>query len=147
MRNIIISLALFLFACQSKPKQIINDIAQEIVVNSAHPNRPDSIIGKYPYEVGLLDRPDIKARLQKLTGEHYEQISMCAVESQIEAFEDDFIHISIGFPRECDKVYCEIFINYNTDNISLYYRDYDHHYFFSENGEIGHELDRWKPKS
>jgi len=101
-------------------------------------------IGKYPSDIDFFNIPVIRERLQNLAGEHFDQISKCAVESLISEFEKDYIHTRICFPHECHQVFCEIFINHVTDNISLYYQNYDNHYFLSENGKIGIEFDKWK---
>ncbi|GHV02025.1 hypothetical protein FACS1894159_10560 [Bacteroidia bacterium] len=103
-------------------------------------------IGKYPHEIDFFNIPVIKQRLQTLAGEHFKEIINCAVESQISKYGNDYINISVCFPHECHRVFCEIFINKLTDNISLYYRNYDEHYYLSENGKIGIEFDRWKSK-
>ncbi|MDL2320103.1 hypothetical protein LJC45_03105 [Alistipes sp. OttesenSCG-928-B03] len=103
-------------------------------------------IGKYPSDIDFFNIPDINTRLQNLAGENWEQISKCHVEFPIKAFEDDFIHVSVCFPHECDMVYCKIYLNHATDNISLYYRNYKKRYYLSENGVIGSELKQWKER-
>lgn len=149
MKYIILSLsAIFLLACQNRPKLAddnTNNVSQSISVRADNElSFMKNPIGKYPYEIDFFNIPIIKQRLQALAGEHLEQIEKCAVQSPITEFEDNYINISVCFPHECHMVYCEIFINKITDNISLYYRNYDKQYFLSEDGEIGIEFDRWK---
>ena len=100
-------------------------------------------IGKYPHDIDFFNIPVIRERLQNLAGEHLELIEKCGTEGPISEFEN-YIHIQVCFPHECHRIFCEIFINKITDNISLYHRNSDKHYFLSENGEFGIEFDRWR---
>jgi hypothetical protein len=96
-------------------------------------------VGKYPSDIKFFDIPSIKSRLMNLVGNQFNDIIRCKVEAPIKSILNNYIHVSICLPHECSIVHCEIFVNYSTNNISLFYKNYDKLYCYSENGKM--ELD------
>lgn len=92
--------------------------------------------GKYPYQVKLLDVPDLNARLKKLLGGEFASMKkFWNVESPIE-IENDIVMTSGCEAHNCGSNHYFLFVDLNNDDINVYHRQDSGTKHYYERGEI-----------
>jgi hypothetical protein len=92
-------------------------------------------VGKYPYEIKMLDVPDVKARLQKLMGKDFAVMKkVWNVESPIE-ITGKIIRTSGCEQHNCGPNQWVMFVDTDTDNINVYHTGDENKTYF-EKGKI-----------
>ena len=92
-------------------------------------------LGKYPYEIKLLDMPDLKARLQKLMGKDFAAMKQnWNVETPIE-ISGKVLKTSGCEQHNCGPNMYVMFIDLDKDNINVYHTG-DRHDSYFEKGKI-----------
>ena len=92
-------------------------------------------LGKYPYEIKMLDMPDLKARLQKLMGKDFAAMKQnWNVETPIE-ISGKVLKTSGCEQHNCGPNMYVMFIDLDKDNINVYHTG-DRHDSYFEKGKI-----------
>lgn len=92
--------------------------------------------GKYPYQVKLLDIPDLNARLKKLLGSNFAAMKKYwNVETPIE-IENDILMTSGCEAHNCSSNHYLLFIDLKSDDINVYHLEDGETKHYYERGEI-----------
>ncbi|MEP7075644.1 MAG: hypothetical protein ABI878_07505 [Acidobacteriota bacterium] len=92
-------------------------------------------VGKYPYEIKLLDNAELKARLQKLMGKDFADMKQFwNVETPLEG-SGKVLKASGCEQHNCGSNMYVLFIDLDTDNINVYHTGDQHNTYF-EKGRI-----------
>jgi hypothetical protein len=92
-------------------------------------------VGKYPYEIKLLDIPELKERLQKLMGKDFAVMKkVWNVETPLEV-SGKVLKTSGCEQHNCGPNMYVMFFDVNTDNINIYHTGDENKTYF-EKGKI-----------
>ena len=92
-------------------------------------------VGKYPYDIKMLDMPDLKARMQKLMGKDFATMKQYwNVETPIEV-SGKVLKTSGCEQHNCGGNMYVVFVDLDKDNINVYHTGEQHGTYF-EKGKI-----------
>ena len=157
MRSIFLVVLIFaaLTACDVSKHEASNSPANNAAPSAASPSTPKASPspvaeatpkpgimatlgkskGKYPYELKLLDDPELKSRLQKLLGVDFAGLKAdWNVETPIE-IQNGILMTSGCQQHNCDGNIYYMFIDLERDNINVYHVEKGNQ-LYSENGRI-----------